>query len=184
MGHDPVHQALRKIARRLEELDTPYAVAGGMALVAHGYVRATVDVDILVTEEGLRALHERLEGLGYRPVFPGGRQLRDTEHGVQIEFLVTGEYPGDGKPKPVRFPDPATSAVERDGIRYLSLQALVELKLASGLSHPGRLRDLADVQELIRVLDLPAAVADQLDPSVREKYIELWRGLRRDDVSR
>ena len=50
-----------------------------MALDAHGFRRLTVDVDILVTREGLKAIHERLEGLGYVPPFTGSKNLRDTE---------------------------------------------------------------------------------------------------------
>jgi len=57
----------------------------------------------------------------------------------------------------------------------------VELKLASGISAPHRLRDLADVLELIRVADLPPELADELDPFVREKYLELWRAAQTPD---
>jgi hypothetical protein len=57
----------------------------------------------------------------------------------------------------------------------------VELKLASGISAPHRLKDLADVLELIRALDLPADLASRLDPYVREKYLELWRAAQIDD---
>jgi hypothetical protein len=179
MKDDPVHGALHAIARRLDAEAVPYAVAGGMALVAHGYDRTTIDIDVLVTESGLATVHERLVGLGYRPAFEGSRkQLRDTERGVRVEFLVMGEFPGDGKRKAVAFPDPAGCSVEIGGIRYLRLSTLLELKLASGISHPGRLKDLADVQELIRARDLPLELQDQLDSSVRKKYAELWRALR------
>src|SRR4051812_20245237 len=102
-----VHKTLERIARRLDELNIPYAIAGGMALFFHGVRRFTEDVDILVTPEGLRAIHGRLEGLGYVSPFAGSKDLRDVEYGVRIDFLVTGDYPGDGKPKPVAFPDPA-----------------------------------------------------------------------------
>ncbi len=51
MRTDPVHKTLRAIAAKLDQLGVPYAVAGGMALVAHGYDRTTVDVDILLTAE-------------------------------------------------------------------------------------------------------------------------------------
>jgi hypothetical protein len=143
-----------------------------MALFFHGYRRFTEGVDIVVTAEGLQQLHQHLEGLGYVPLFPGSRGLRDAEYGVRIEFLVSGDYPGDGKPKPVTFPDPA-AAVEVEGLRFLGLVKLVELKLASGTS-PGRRKDLGDVQELIRLLKLSAAFAEQLHPSVRSMYHELW----------
>jgi hypothetical protein len=173
-----VHSALEEIARRLDELEIPYAIADDMALFAHGLRRFTEDVDVLVTPDGLRALHTALEGKGYVPPFTGSKNLRDTENGVRIEFLVTGEYPGDGKPKPVAFPDPSEVGTEIGGIRYLHLPRLVELKLASGMTNPGRLKDLADVQELIRILHLPAEFADELDKSVQEKYKDLWVGLQ------
>jgi hypothetical protein len=169
-----VHRTLRRVVKRLDELAVPYAVAGGMALFLHGFRRFTEDVDILVTKDGLRVIHERLEGLGYVAPFKGSKNLRDADTGVRVEFLVTGEYPGDGKPKPVAFPDPAAVGVEQDGIRYLSLAKLIELKLASGLTNPLRLKDIVDVQELIRLLKLPSDFADSLDQSVRSKFLELW----------
>jgi hypothetical protein len=177
MRDDPVHRSLVRITARLNELGISYAVAGGMALVVHGYDRTTVDVDVLVTAEGLERVHQSLEGLGYVPPFKGSKNLRDVETSVRIEFLVSGRYPGDGKPKPVAFPNPAEAAVEIGGVRYLSLPALVELKLASGMTSPARLKDLADVQELIKVLKLPAEFAQQLNGYVRDKYMELWNGV-------
>src|SRR4051794_9744227 len=62
-----VFKSLRKVARRLDDLGIPYAVSGGMALFAHGFLRFTEDVDILVTRDGLKLIHEKLEGLGYVP---------------------------------------------------------------------------------------------------------------------
>ena len=123
---------------RLESIGVPYAVAGGAWLEAHGFRRLTVDVDILVNREGLSAIHAKLEGLGYVPPFAGSKNLRDAEHGVRIEFLIAGEFPGDGKPKPVAFPDPAEVGVEIKGVRYLSLPKLVELKIASGMTGESR----------------------------------------------
>jgi Nucleotidyl transferase AbiEii toxin, Type IV TA system len=174
-----VQDSLRRIARRLGDLGIPYAVAGGMALYRHGFRRFTEDVDLLVRPEGLKEIHDRLDGLGYVPPFAGSKQLRDTETGVRIEFLVSGAYPGDGKPKPVAFPDPAEVGVDLDGISYVNLPTLVELKLASGMTGGlHRLKDFADVIELIKVLKLPADFADQLNPYVRDRYAEIWSGLQ------
>lgn len=175
-GHGGVRESLMRITARLEELGIPYAVAGGMALFQHGYRRFTEDVDILVSTMGLKRVHEELEGLGYLPPFKGSKNLRDTQSGVRIEFLVSGRFPGDGKPKPVAFPDPVDAGTEIDGVRYLRLPVLIELKLASGMTSPGRMKDLADVQELIKALKLPASFADQLNAYVRDKYMELWQG--------
>jgi hypothetical protein len=177
-GRSAVQQALERIARRLSELGVPYAVVRGMALFQHGYRRFTEDIDILVTDEDLQRIHEQLEGRGYLPLFANSRNLRDTEHGVRIEFLTAGTYPGDGKPKPVAFPNPQPVAFESDGIRYINLPKLIELKLASGMSSPGRLRDLADVQELIKALALPENFADQLHPYVADRFRELWQASR------
>lgn len=173
-----VHRTLERIARKLDELKIPYAVAGGMALFFHGYRRFTEDVDILVTREGKDAAHQSLEGLGYVPPFAGSKNLRDAESGVRIEFLISGDYPGDGKPKPIAFPHPSTVAVDIDGIQFLSLASLIELKLASGITNPRRAKDLVDVQELIALLKLPESLSEKLNPFVREKYRELWRIVR------
>jgi hypothetical protein len=173
-----VHKSLHRITKRLTELRIPYAIAGAMAMFFHGYRRFTDDVDILVTREGLDEIHRRLEGLGYVLPFQGSKQLRDAETGVKIEFITTGDYPGDGKPKPVVFPDPAAVGVEIEGMRFVSLPRLVELKLASGMTNPGRLSDLGDVQQMIRVLSLNEDVADQLHPFVQDKYRELWTAVQ------
>jgi hypothetical protein len=164
-----------RITRRLDELGIPYAVVGGMALFFHGFRRFTDDVDILVTPEGLKVIHEKLEGLGYLPPFAGSKHLRDTESGVRVEFLTTGEYPGDGKPKPVSFPDPAETGVEIHGVRFLQLPRLLEIKLASGMTNPRRGQDLIDVQRVIEALDLPEDFGAELHPFVQDKYREIWQ---------
>jgi hypothetical protein len=172
-----VYRTLRRIAARLDDLGIAYALAGGMAMFLHGYRRFTEDVDILVTRDALATIHEKLEGLGYLPPFQGSKNLRDTENGVRIEFLVTGAYPGDGKPKPVAFPDPASVATVIESVRVVNLETLIQLKLASGTA-PGRRKDLGDVQELIRLLGLSDSFADRLDPSVRDLFRTLWQELQ------
>jgi hypothetical protein len=120
-GKAAVQQTLRKVTARLDALGIAYSVAGAMALFYHGVRRFTEDVDILVTREGLKEIHHKLGGLGYAP-FTGSKNLRDAESGVKIKFLVTGEFPGNGKPKPVSFPDPADAMVKDQGIAYLNLR--------------------------------------------------------------
>jgi hypothetical protein len=175
MGKADVQRALELLAQRLEQLEIPYAIVGAMALNEYGYRRVTEDVDVLLTREGLNRFKQHWLGRGYVEKFPGSRGLRDTENGVPVDIVVTGDYPGDGRPKSVVFPDPADHARRGSRVRLLSLQKLIELKLASGMSAPHRLRDLADVLELIRVTDLPLELAVDLDASVQEKYRELWR---------
>jgi hypothetical protein len=84
----------------------PYAIAGAMALNEYGYRRVTTGVDVLLSASGLVKLRAAVLGSGYVEKFPGSKGLRDTENGVNVDVLLAGEYPGDGKPKPVSFPDP------------------------------------------------------------------------------
>jgi hypothetical protein len=175
MGESDVQRAAAKVARLLEEDGIPYAIIGAMALNEYGYRRVTVDVDLLLTREGLESFKKKHLGLGYVQKFPGSKGLRDTEFGVTIDVVLAGEYPGDGLPKPVVFPDPAGVAVRGERVALLPLPRLIELKLASGMTAPHRLKDLADVIEVIRILKLPAELAEELDPYVREKYRELWQ---------
>ena len=175
MRQGDVYGALRRLAQRLREEGLDYAVVGGMAVVEHGSRRTTEDIDVLMRRETLEAFRERCLGRGYLPAFAGAqRAFKDTATGVRIEVLVSGEYPGDGKPKPVAFPDPAQVSTEGDEFRFVNLETLLNLKLASGLSAPHRLRDLADVQDLIARASLPLELAERLDPSVREEYRKLW----------
>jgi hypothetical protein len=180
MAEDAVHRALEKLVRLLAAEKIPYALVGAMALNEYGYRRVTVDVDVLLTREGLEAFKRAHLGRGYVEKFPGSRGMRDAENGVNIDVVIAGEYPGDGRPKPVAFPDPAI-ATAGTRVRLLSLPRLIELKLASGMSAPHRLRDLADVLEIIRLQHLPEDFAAQLDPWVREKFRELWRAAQHAD---
>lgn len=175
MEKDVVHQTMRRLAQRLEEEGIAYAIIGGMALAAHGYARLTLDVDILLTPDGLRAFQERLVGRGYIPAFPeANKSFLDKETQTRIEIITAGEFPGDGLPKPVAFPEPTGKTIERGGVRVIALENLIELKLASGLTAPHRLRDLADVQDLIIALDLPLDLVEKLDESVGAEYRRLW----------
>ncbi len=178
-----VFEALHKVTSRLKELGIPYAVVGGMALFRHGLRRFTEDVDLLVNKDDLKIIHDKLGGLGYLPPFTNSKHLRDTQLGVRIEFLTAGDYPGDGKPKPVSFPEPLSVSFEADGINYINLPKLVELKLASGMTNPGRLKDLSDVLELIKTVNLPIDFANQLDVFVRDKFEELWSEARKRYVT-
>jgi hypothetical protein len=162
----------------LERRGIDYMIIGAVALLAYGYPRFTEDIDLVMTAEGLEQFHRELVGLGYAPAFSGARKrLRATRTNVPVEIIVAGEYPGDGKPKPVSFPVPAEASVEIDGVRFVTLEKLIELKLASGMTAPDRLKDLADVQELIKLRGLDASFADRLHPYVREQFLQLWKAI-------
>jgi hypothetical protein len=178
-----LHSTLEDLARRFEEAGISYAVLGAIALARYGYQRMTVDIDVLLTPEGLAHFQKHCVDRGYVPALNGAtKSFRATDTGVRIDVVTSGEYPGDGKPKPVMFPDPAQISVDLDGVRVVKLEKLIELKLASGTSAPHRLRDLADVQDAIRTLDLPEGFANYLDPSVRSAYRDLWSRAQTSDL--
>lgn len=173
MNRSPQHDAARRITRALDAERIPYAIAGAMAVNAHGHRRTTEDVDLLMTREGLAAFKARWIGRGWVDVFAGSKGMRDTESNVKIDVLIAGDFPGDGKPKPVVFPDPSVAEPSTDGYPVLPLRLLIELKLASAMTAAHRIQDYADAMNLIRVNALPRDYA--VDPYVAEKYAEMWR---------
>jgi hypothetical protein len=176
-GRGALNTALRRIVADSDRNGIEYAIIGAIALNQHGYRRFTEDIEVLMTQEGLKRFREQLVGPGYRPAFQGAtKRFRTTTDNIPVEIVVAGEYPGDGLPKPVVFPDPRASSQEIDGVNTVMLEKLIELKLASGMSAPDRLKDLADVQEIIKVKGRGEDYAQALDESVRENFRELRRG--------
>lgn len=175
MGMAEAQKALYKLTAILEAEELPYAIIGAFALNEYGHRRVTVDVDLVMREETLQAFKQRHLGKGYAERVPGTGKLMDTEHGVNIDVLSTGRFPGDDKPKPIAFPDPATTAVRGERFALLPMPRFIELKLASGMVAPHRAKDLVDVQELVRSAGLPLDFADKLDPWVREQFVATWR---------
>src|SRR6266550_2905030 len=124
MGQGSLNNALAQLAGDLKEHRIDYMVIGAVALLAHGYPRFTEDIDLVLTPEGLEVFHRELIGRGYVPAFPGDRKrLHSTRDGVTIEVMTTGEYPGDGKPKPVSIPEPSTASTEIDGIKIVTFES-------------------------------------------------------------
>jgi len=180
MGEGKLNNALVRLVADLNEHEIDYVVIGAIALIAYGYPRFTEDIDLILDSEGLDRFHRELIGLGYSPAFQGARRrLRSTESGTPIEIIAAGEYPGDGKPKPVSFPRPGEASVEIDGVKFPKLEKLIELKLASGMTAPHRLKDLADVQELIKIRGLSSEFAEKLNPYVRAKFLDLLEAVER-----
>lgn len=178
MGQGIVNNVLQRLARALEKLGIDYNIIGALALNQHGYKRFTEYIDLLLTKEGLETFHAELIKVGCRPKFEGARkQFRTTAENVTVEIITTGEYPGDGLPKAIAFPDPQDSYEMIDGLKTVSLEKLIELKLASGMTAPHRLKDLADVQEVIKIKGLTADFAMKLHASVREKFLELQQAV-------
>lgn len=97
-------QTVIDIVRALENSGAQYLVAGGLAVIAHGYLRFTSDVDLIVvlTPENLKKVGVALEPLGYRPRVPepleklgdpATRKFWADEKNMVVFSLVSAQHP-------------------------------------------------------------------------------------------
>lgn len=182
MGEAEAQKAVRKLVAILESENLPYAIIGALALNEYGHKRVTVDVDLVMREQDLQTFKRKYVGNGYAERTPGTGKLIDTELAVPIDVLSTGRFPGDDKPKPIAFPDPALVAIRGEPFALLPVERFIELKLASGMVRSDRLKDLGDIQDLIRSAKLPRETAAALHPWVRDKFLELWDAVAKGNL--
>jgi len=121
--------AMRSASNALTSLGVRHAVAGGLAVGAHGYPRNTRDVDLLVGEEAFE--HHAGGMVTLRPGVP--IQI----DGVSVDLLSTGE--GEA------FLEHALESPRPGEVPVAPAGTLVYLKLKSP-----RLKDRADVVELLK----------------------------------
>ncbi len=164
--------ALRSLKERFDREGIPFAVIGAMAVRRHGHMRFTEDIDLLTTKEGLEKIHAQFGGRGINPRAAGLRKkLYESEHEVNLDVITAGE-PAGGAGSPVVYPDPTGEGFTPfDGVRYPTLEKLIEFKLASHL-WGNRLQDLADVIHLVKANRLAAGFGEKLHPAVRAKFTE------------
>jgi hypothetical protein len=130
-----------------------YAVVGGVAVNAHGYVRATNDLDIFIrpTEENARAAFSALLALGAPLEGLQPNDLLDDEENIRfgpeedhIDILASiGE---------MSFDQVWRNRIETD-VQGLSVPFISKPDLIENKRQVGRLRDLADAEELARIPD-------------------------------
>ena len=150
-----------EIARSLRDrVDAP--VLGGIAVYLHGWPRATVDLDLYASDR--KAIAEQLEAAGAK----WSRSRR--------------EHVLDGVPIHTVTPEEAGHVVERtsiiDGVRVVSLKDLIAIKLRCGLKNPGRAKDIADVQELVRAIPLDKRFAGKLPKELRASFKSMVDAVR------
>ncbi|PYS22006.1 MAG: hypothetical protein DMF72_15030 [Acidobacteria bacterium] len=178
-GTGQVLLTAERLDAELRSRNIDYVIVGAIALRAHGYSRYTENLDIVLTNDGFQRFKKELLGrgpwglAGYDSTPEAAKTVCSYPEMAVVKFRIAGEYPGDGKLKPVSFPNPSDASIEIDGVNFATLDKLIELKLASGLTAPDRLKDLADVQELIKIRGLSNDYAERLDPYVRNKFLEL-----------
>ena len=132
-----------------------YAVVGGVAVNMHGYVRATNDLDVFIrpTEENARAafgallqIGVPLEGMEPNDLLLEEENLRFGPEEDHIDILASiGEMPFERV-----WRNRIDAELDGHSIPFISKADLIANKL-----QVGRLRDLADAEELSLIGDLP-----------------------------
>lgn len=141
-----VREAAIKAATQLDHLGIRYALAGGLAVGAHGYVRATTDVDFLVGDEAF-------ERQGLLVAFKAGVPIEVD--GIRIDYLSPGAL-GPQLEEVLNHPTMS------EGLAVLPVEALIYLKLVAK-----RRKDLVDVIEVVKA---------GADVNRVRKYLEQYAG--------
>ena len=161
-GESQVFVAYRAVEERLKEAEIRYALAGVLAMFQHGYRRFSTDVEFWIAPGDWPAIEVQFLGNGYLRI-GSSTIIRCERTGVTLIFSLCEKL--------------SDSTEIIDDIPTVTLAALIESKLILGRA-PWRLSALSDVQELIRVIDLPAGFAERLDASVQTEYLNKWREVR------
>jgi hypothetical protein len=143
-------RVVRALGHVLRACDCEAVVGGGWAVWRHGFVgRVTQDIDIALPKDRLDEFMKAASVSGFEALTqPEGRwpKLCHRETGIEVDILPEGGRPGTAaRPAPTTIPHPQVMGAVRGTLKYSTLPSLVELKLAAG-----RLRDEADVVELVR----------------------------------
>lgn len=160
-------EILKKVALKLRELDIPYMVIGGQALLVHGEPRLTRDIDITLGAglERLQGMLDAAGGISLRPLAddPEGFAERtmvlpcvDDESGVRVDFIFSlTPYERQAIDRAVKVQLAGTE------VNFASAEDLVIHKVFAK-----RPRDLEDARSVIR-----------RHPDLDVPYIRSWLAL-------
>jgi hypothetical protein len=156
-------RSVEAIVRALNDAGVRYLVVGGLAVIAHGYLRLTVDVDLILDlrEENLRRAVTALQNIGYCPrapvpfeqfVDPSNRSRWIAEKGLTVFSLFSSRHPKTEVDLFVDAPfdfDRAYAAAMRQEVApglvatFASYDDLVFLKRTAGRS-----QDMEDIRRM------------------------------------
>lgn len=160
-----VDRTLERVATLLTDAGIAFAVAGGFAVLAHGYERFTNDVDLLVRASDLSSALRVLRAAGFRGGrTPLGAKLTDEGTGVVVDLLGSA-FEAD---------ETALTQARRAGTRRLPVVPVAHLILMKLES--GRSQDDSDIVELLKARVPAAKVARYLRatwPALLPRFKEL-----------
>jgi hypothetical protein len=164
-GRGAILDVARQVSDLLRAERIEGAVIGGVAVVLHGHVRTTVDVDVYAPDHGRLAAVLRERGFGFEP---DERQFVKDRVPVHLVTISQLEVP------PSRFED-------REGVLTVSLEDLINIKLRTGTRDPLRAQDLADVIGLIEANNLTSAFAPKIRKEHRPEFRKLVQAIQHRD---
>jgi hypothetical protein len=139
-------EQIREALTLFASTDTKPALIGGLAVVAHGVVRATQDVDFLLEAEAADKVHDALLKLGYQCIYrseDAANYVRGTEG---LDFLYAH------RPLARRLLSQASERETPMGrLRVVSVEGLIGFKLQGYVNDATRTRDLDDIRALMKV---------------------------------
>jgi len=149
-------RAAEVASEKLREAGIPHALAGGLAVGAHGYPRTTDDVDFLVGDAAFVKHAGGLVTLKVPLIAVGG---------VRVDFVSVEESEDEGTKLRAAVERPPVS----EEVPIVPLTALIHMKLKAG-----RQKDLADVVELLKRGEVDIDLIDQYlaenAPSLTRKW--------------
>jgi len=128
----------------------PFAVTGGLALHAYGYARLTADVDLVVPYTFQDRVIEHMEAEGYETLYRSvgySNHLHGDSDRGRVDFIWVNDATGE------KISRSSKAVVLEDvEVRVPRPEYLVAMKLQAIRNDPSRrLRDLADIQHLMRL---------------------------------
>lgn len=157
---------LREIFKSLADAEVDYVVVGGLAVILHGYLRATADLDLAIglSPDNARRGMASLADIGLRPRLPvtlddfadpaKRAEWRETRNMLVFPLwdpanpLRSVDVFID---EPIAFEQLLQQAVTKDldglAVRVASIPHLIEMK-----QRAGRPRDLEDISKLQQIL--------------------------------
>ena len=159
----------REVSRLMHTAGLPGVVIGGVAVVLHGHVRTTKDIDIFLNPP-LQPLADLLTGNGF---YFDRVERAFIKQGVPVHLML-----------PEQVGSAPKEAVEIEGVTTVTPIDLISMKLRSGSTNLLRAQDLADVIGLIRHHRLTSGFARYLDKSLRSPFRKLVHLIQREKSSK
>jgi len=137
---------LRELSAALDQARISYALIGGFAVNAHGFVRATHDLDIMVLVEQADMLHDTLTGLAYRTLDRRPDMASYVRAPLRLNVLYARRE--ISRDLLARAAEIAHGDVKT---RVVPLEGLIGLKIQAFHDDPRRIRDLDDIIQLLKI---------------------------------